>query len=154
MRRIFSVSISKKLSTVFSCFSNRNRGFVISFNWKNDHWNAAHLFCFYIQKISTVFLCSTLRSWRSVISFNWKNDQWNAAHLLCFYIQIRESESGSPTQGDPPAECNPIGHKILPDHTYDTIHTMHTIPCYTYHTIPYIPYIPYIHIYHTCIPCT
>ena len=59
-------------------------GFVISFNWKNDQWNAAHLFCFYMKKVSTVFPCFTYRNPGFVIPFNWKNDQRNAAHLFCF----------------------------------------------------------------------
>ena len=49
MRRIFSAFISKKLSRVFLCFTYQNWRSVISFNWKNDQWNAAHLLCFYIQ---------------------------------------------------------------------------------------------------------
>ena len=40
----------QKLSPVFLCFTLRNLRSVISFNWKDDQWNAAHLFCFYIQK--------------------------------------------------------------------------------------------------------
>ena len=34
---------------VFPCFTYRNWRSVISFNWKNDQWDAAHLFCFYIK---------------------------------------------------------------------------------------------------------
>ena len=76
-----------KMYPVFLCFTLRNWRSVISFKWKNDQWNAAHLFWFYGQKLSRVFLCFTFRNWRSVISFNWKNDQWNAAHLFCFIFK-------------------------------------------------------------------
>ena len=80
-------SAAHQLYTVFLYFTYRSWRSVVSFNWKNDQCNAAHLFCFYIRKLSPVFLCFTFQNLRSVISFNWKNDQRSAAHLFCFYIQ-------------------------------------------------------------------
>ena len=74
------------LSAVFLCFTYQNDHAVTSFDWKNDQWDAAHLFCFYIEKLFAVFLCFTYQNHHSVTSFNWKNDQWNAAHLFCFYL--------------------------------------------------------------------
>ena len=109
------LSLYPKLSPVFLCFTLRNLRSVISFNWKNDQWNAAHLFCFYIKK--TVFITSTF--YPSKLAFcdliQLKSDQWNAADLLCFYIQLRESDWGSPTRGARIKQFNQA--KI---HTYDT----------------------------------
>ena len=141
----------------------------MSFNWKNDQWNAVHFLWLYSKSMTTVFLCFTPRNWGSVISFNWKNDQWNAAHLLCFYI--RESDWGSPNRGvrlkeiprlnailftiiclqAPLAKCYPIHHHFFPSHP-EYMHTYiphkpymlyHTIPYHTisYHTTPYHTYI-------------
>ena len=55
-----------------------------------NQWNAAHLFCFYIQKPSPVFLCFTLRSNRSVTSFNRKNDQSIVANRHLFDIKTEK----------------------------------------------------------------
>ena len=93
MQRIFSVYISRNLSPVFLCFTYRNLGFVISFNWKNAQWNAAHLFCFYIKK-KGVHSISMLHLYKLAFCnfILLENDQWNAAHLLCFYIELHQRD--------------------------------------------------------------
>ena len=48
-RRIFGFYI-KKMSTVFLCFTPRNWGSMMSFNWKNDQWIVAHISYFYIKE--------------------------------------------------------------------------------------------------------
>ena len=160
-RRIFSAFISKKLSPVFLCFTLRNWRSVISFNWKNDQWNEAHLFCIYIRKSNiqhshenSLFtfgepLLDAESSLENVLDTNitsflrrfWIRYQngttSNKKKVTCLVLQV-VFFSKIPPGGS--ATCRSL-HFFTPYMPY--IHAIYTI--HTYNTyIQYIHTIPYI----------